>query len=102
LILLLTLAVCAVMATASYFFLQQRVRELEAATKKEVKAHAITLQVALEEYYANGRQEEIQRLINRIAKTSTDIEIGVIVFDRNGAVKLVSESIEHDNLTDSK
>jgi two-component system NtrC family sensor kinase len=101
LILLLTLAVCAVMATASYFSLWQRKLALEKAAEAEVRAHAITLQVALEEYYANGRQAEVQKLINRIAKNSTETEIGVILFDRNGAVQLVSESLQHDNLKDS-
>lgn len=102
LILMLTLAVCAVMATASYFSLRQRARALEMAAQAEVKAHAITLQVALEEYYASGRQNDVQRLINRIAKNSTETEIGVILFDRNGSVQLVSESLQNDDLKDSE
>lgn len=102
LILMLTLAVCAVMATASYFSLRQRANALEMAAQTEVKAHAITLQVALEEYYASGRQHEIQKLINRIAKNSTETEIGVILFDRHGTVQLVSESLQNDNLKDSE
>lgn len=99
---MLTVAVCAVMATASYFSLRQRAKALETAAQAEVKAHAITLQVALEEYYASGRQHEVQKLINRIAKNSTETEIGVILFDRNGSVQLVSESLQQDNLTDSE
>lgn len=102
LILLLTLAVCAVMATASYFFLHQRKQALEKAAEAEVKAHAITLQVAIEDYYAAGRQAQLQSLINRIAKTSIETEIGVVLFDRNGNVQLVSESLQHDDLHDSE
>jgi signal transduction histidine kinase len=102
LIVMLTLAVCAVMATASYFSLRQREKALELAAQAEVKAHAITLRVALEEYYASGRQQDIQKLINRIAKNSTETEIGVILFDRNGSVQLVSESLQHDDLKDSE
>ncbi len=99
LILLLTLAVSAVMAAASFFSLRQRAAALEQAAYDEVRAHAITLQLALEEAYAAGRPEAAQRLINRLGE-NTGVA-GVILFDRNGAVQLLSESLKQANIADS-
>ncbi len=99
LILLLTLAVSAVMAAASFFSLRQRAAALEQAAYDEVRAHAITLQLALEENYAAGRPEAAQQLINRLGE-NTGVT-GVILFDRNGAVQLLSDSLKQANIADS-
>ncbi|MBI1764984.1 MAG: HAMP domain-containing protein [Acidobacteria bacterium] len=99
LILMLTLTVSAVMVAATYYSLRLRAQALERAALDEVRAHAITLQLALEENYAAGRQDTAQRLINRLGE-NTGVT-GVILFDRNGAVQLLSASLKQANLTDS-
>ena len=66
LVLLLTLAVGAVMLVASFLSLRQREAALETALRDELRAHAVTLQIALEENYQNGRIADAQRLIDRL------------------------------------
>ncbi|MFN0122321.1 MAG: ATP-binding protein [Blastocatellia bacterium] len=88
LILLLTIAVSMVMAVASYFMLRQRALELEAAAVDEVRAHAITLRIALEEDYATQRALDAQRLINRLGE-NPKIK-GVFLFDREGRITISS------------
>lgn len=70
LIFLLTISVGAVMLLSSFLFLLQREAGLERALRDELKAHAITLQTALEENYAEGRNAESQRLIDRLRKNT--------------------------------
>lgn len=88
LILLLTFSVSLVMAGASYFMLRQRAVELESAALDEVRAHAATLRIALEEDYATGRALDAQRLINRMSENSK--VHGVFLFDREGQVTISS------------
>jgi hypothetical protein len=65
LILLLTFSVSVVMAAASLITLRQREAALLGAARDEARAHALTLQIALEEDYLSGRTLDAQRLINR-------------------------------------
>ena len=88
------------MAAATYYSLRLRAAALERAALDEVRAHAITLQLALEENYAAGRQDTAQRLINRLGENSG--VTGVILFDRNGAVQMLSESLKQANIVDSE
>jgi two-component system, NtrC family, sensor kinase len=88
LILLLTLSVSLMMAVASYFMLRQRAVELSDAARDEVRAHAITLQIALEEDYATGRALDAQRLIDRLQGNAKIY--GVFLFDREGRVTIAS------------
>ena len=60
LILLLTLAVGAVMLAGSFLSLRQRESALETALRDELRAHATTLQIALEVNCQNGRIAEAQ------------------------------------------
>lgn len=90
LVLLLTLAVGAVMLVASFLALRQREAALEAALGDELRAHAVTLQIALEENYQNGRIGEAQRLIDRL-RDNTRV-YGVLLFDENGNLLSSSQS----------
>ena len=89
LVLLLTLAVGAVMLVASFLSLRQREAALESALRDELRAHAVTLQIALEENYQNGRIAEAQRLIDRLRENSR--VYGVLLFDENGNLRSASQ-----------
>jgi signal transduction histidine kinase len=94
--LLLTLTVSLVMAVASYFMLRQRAVDLESAARDEVRAHAITLQIALEEDYATGRALDAQRLINRLSENSKIY--GVFLFDREGRLTIASNELAPEEI----
>ena len=68
LVLLLTVTVGAVLATASYSVLRSSEAALHEAARDEVRAHAQTLQIALEESFAAGRGPDAQRLIDRLGE----------------------------------
>ncbi len=89
LVLLLTLAVGLVMLTASFLSLRQREAALESALRDELRAHAITLQIALEENYQNGRIAEAQKLIDRLRENSR--VYGVLLFDETGSLRSASQ-----------
>ncbi len=88
LVVLLTLAVGAVMLVASFLSLRQREAALESALSDELRAHAVTLQITLEENYENGRIADAQRLIDRLRENTR--VYGVFLFDENA--NLVSHS----------
>lgn len=90
LVLLLTLAVAAAMLIASFLILRQREAALETALRDELRAHAVTLQIALEESYQNGREAEAQRLIDRLRVNSRIYS--VLLFDSSGNLRSVSQS----------
>jgi signal transduction histidine kinase len=89
LVLLLTLAVGAVMLVASLISLRQREAALEEALRDELRAHAVTLQIALEEHYQNGRINEARHLIDRLRENSR--VYGVLLFDETGDLRSVSQ-----------
>ena len=89
LILLLTLAVGSVMLVSSFFSLWQREAALETALRDELRAHATTLQIALEVNYQNDRIVEAQQLVNRLRENSR--VYGVMVFTENGELRSLSE-----------
>lgn len=91
LILILTLIVGAVMATASFFVLRGRERAFTDAMREELRAHAHTLQIALEEDYAAERAEEAQILINRL-RANTGL-YGIVLFDERGQVMMLSNTL---------
>ena len=82
LIFLLTISVGLVMLLASFLSLLQREAGLENALRDELRAHAVTLQTALEENYADGRVAESQRLIDRLRENSR--VYAVLLFDERG------------------
>ena len=90
LVLLLTLAVGAVMLVGSFLSLRQRETALETALGDELRAHAVTLKIALEENYRNGRIGEAQNLIDRLRENSR--VYGVLLFDENGALRSASQA----------
>lgn len=80
-----------VMAAASAFSLRQREAALQTAMRNEVRAHALTLQIALEDIYATGRSADAQQLINRLGDNSRIY--GVILFDEKGHVAMLSDHL---------
>ncbi len=90
LVLLLTLTVGAVMLAASFLSLRQREAALESALRDELRAHAVTLQIALEENYQNGRAGEAQKLIDRLRENTR--VYGVLLFDETGELRSVSQA----------
>lgn len=91
LILLLTLAVGAVMTLAGYFILRQREAILTTAMHNEVRAHALTLQITLEDAYRAGRITDAQRLIDRLSENPKIYS--VILFDETGRAAMFSDPL---------
>jgi signal transduction histidine kinase len=89
LVLLLTLAVGAVMFTASFLSLWQHEASLEGAMRDELRAHAITLKIALEENYLGGRSREAQKLIDRL-RDNTKV-YAVLLFDEKKNLLALSQ-----------
>ena len=85
LVLLLTVAVGAVMIIGSFLSLRLR----ETALGDELRAHAVTLQIALEENYKNSRAAEAQNLIDRLRENSG--VYGVLLFDERGNLQSLSQ-----------
>lgn len=88
LILNLTVAVSLVLIGASLLLLQQRGNSLRASAEDEVRAHAVTLRIALEESYAANHVLDAQLLIKRL-KENTGI-YSVLLFDLSGNISLTS------------
>ena len=91
LILLLTALVGAVMVIGGYLRLRQREAILVTAMHNEVRAHAHTLQIALEEEYGSKAPQLAQRLINRLSKNPKIYS--VILFDEEGRVAMLSDPL---------
>jgi len=87
LIFLLTITVGVAMFGASFLSLRQREATLETALRDELRAHAVTLQIALEEYYSNGKINETRELIDRLRENSR--VYAILLFDeRSELIKL--------------
>ena len=91
LILLLTVMVSAVVAVTSFVSLRQREVALDTAMRNELRAHALTLQIALEENYGDGRITDAQRLIDRL-RENTRI-YGVVLFDQQARVVMLTNPL---------
>ena len=83
------LAAGGVMFVGSFLSLWQREAALEAALRGELRAHATTLQIALEVNYQNGRIAEAQQLVDRLRENSR--VYSVMVFAENGELRSLSE-----------
>lgn len=81
LIVLLTFALGAIMAAASIVMLRQEEAALRESVHNELEAHAQTLQIALEQSYAAGRQDEAQQLISRLGNNTN---LTGLLFDEQG------------------
>lgn len=90
LVVLLTLAVGAVMLASSFWNLRQREAAFKTALRDELRAHAVTLQIALEEEYAGGRITEAQRLLDRLRENTR--VYGVMVYDERRNLMAFSKS----------
>lgn len=88
LILSLTLVVGVIMTLGGYFILRQRTSILESSFHNELRAHAITLQIALQEGYAAGNQRQAQNLINHLSENPR--VFSVILFDEQGQILMLS------------
>lgn len=89
LIFLLTITVGAAMFGASLLSLKQREATLEIALRDELRAHAVTLQIALEENYSNGQLLESRQLIDRL-RENTRI-YAVLLFDEKSQLITLSQ-----------
>lgn len=89
LILLLAITVGAAMFLASFLSLRQREQAMENALRDELFAHAVTLQITLEENYANGQIVEARRLIDRLRENSR--VYAVLLFDENREILSISQ-----------
>jgi signal transduction histidine kinase len=89
-ILLLTITVSAVMMVANLVTLRQREASLREGARDEVRIHAVTLQIALEEDYRTGRTLDAQRWVARLREN-----IGLyslILFDATGNIVALSNT----------
>lgn len=100
LILFLTITVSVVMFVATYISLQQREDRLLLAARDEVRAHAITLQIALEEDFRTGRTLDAQQLINRLGQNERIY--GVLLFNQSGQVQIVSNTLKAEVIHDTE
>src|SRR5499426_1004681 len=99
LIMLLTVAVGVVMALGGYFILRQREEILARALRNELHAHAVTLQLTLEDSYRAGRIGDAQRLIDHLSENPR--VFSVILFDENGRVAVFSNPLEAGKIVES-
>jgi signal transduction histidine kinase len=96
LILLLTALVGIVMLIGGYLRLRQREAILVTAMHNEVRAHAHTLQISLEEEYSASHSKDAQRLINRLSKNPKIYS--VILFDEAGQAEMLSDPLIADEI----
>src|SRR5215470_7809399 len=99
LILLLTIAVGVVMALGGYFILRQREEILARALRNELRAHAVTLQLTLEDSYRAGRIGDAQRLIDHLSENPR--VFSVILFDDEGRVAMFSNPLEAGKIVEN-
>ncbi|HEX4948127.1 MAG TPA: ATP-binding protein [Blastocatellia bacterium] len=97
LITLLTISVNAVMLVTTFLILRQTEANLMAAAKDEIRAHATTLRIALEENYASGRSLDAEQLINRLSE-NTNIH-AAILFNAEGQIEVVSNRLLAGEIT---
>ncbi|MFN0107656.1 MAG: ATP-binding protein [Blastocatellia bacterium] len=88
LILHLTVVVSGVLIAASLLLLRQREQSLKTTAEDEVRIHAVTLQIALEEHYSANHAPDAQQLINRL-RENTGI-YSVLLFNVAGNVEFAS------------
>lgn len=93
---ILTFVVGIVMTVGGYFILRQREHALERAMRTEVRAHAVTLQIALERLYRVGKQVEAQELIDRLSENRR--VYGVVLFSKTGEVEMVSNPLVEEEI----
>lgn len=96
LILLLTALVGVIMLIGGYQRLRQREFILVSAMHNEVRAHALTLQIALEVARDEKDPHKAQQLINRLTRNPKIYS--VIVFDEEGRIAMLSDPLVADRI----
>ncbi len=96
LILILTIFVGIVMTAGGYLILRHREASLEQALRNEVRAHAVSLQIAIEGLYRLGKKMEAQELIDRMSDNQRIY--GVVLFSAGGEVEMVSDELVADKI----
>lgn len=97
LIILLTLGVNLILILATIIILRQTEKNLMDAARGEIRSHAVTLRIAIEEDYYIGHAGYAPRLINRLSE-NTNI-FGAILFDAAGKIEGVSNSLTAEQIT---
>lgn len=96
LILSLTLVVGIIMTLGGYLRVRQRASILETALHNELRAHAVTLQIALQDVYAAGQQKQAQKLIDHLSEFPK--VYSVILFNEQGQVLMLSNPAATEEL----
>ncbi len=96
LIILLTLGVNIILVIATVLILRQTEKNLMAAARDEIRSHAATLRIAIEEDYAREHAEYAQQLINRLSENNNIF--GAILFNAEGQIEGVSNSLTADQI----
>lgn len=96
LILLLLVLVGAAMTAGGYYSLNLRREILESALHNEVRAHAVTLQLMLEDDYRAGRDRDAQQFINRLSQNTRIYS--VILYDEQGRISMLSDPLVADEI----
>lgn len=96
LILLLMAIIAVVMIVAGYSLVSQREAILVEAMHNEMRAHAFTLQIALERDYRAGREAEAEELINSLIGNPKIYS--VILFDEAGRPTILSDPLVADEI----
>lgn len=91
LILFLIVLVGVVMTLGGYYSLKQRQQILETAMHNEVRAHALTLQLMLEDVYHSGRAGDAQQFINRLSQNPR--VYSVILYDEQGRITILTDPL---------
>lgn len=99
LILILILTLSAVSLVTGYYNLRRREAALQTTMQNEVRSHAHTLQIALEDHYSAGRDISAEQLINRLGGNPR--LFSVTLFDHQGEPILTSNQrlagqVSHD------
>lgn len=84
------------MLLSSFLSLRQRESALENALRDELRAHAVTLSIALEESSLNKSPADSRRLADRLRENSKIY--AVLVFDENGEIISISQPAAEESL----
>ena len=96
LIIILTVAVGAVMAVAGYMIVKQQEEMLLGQMRTELRAHAVTLQIALDTSLRSKRAADAKQLIDRLNENPK--LFGVLLFDEGGNISMLSDPLAVDDV----
>ncbi len=89
LILLLALSVAALMVAEGYVSFRQSEAIVKTTVRDELRAHALSLQITLEDQFSAGEMAEAQRLIDHLSENRQ--LYGALLFDERGQMVMVSD-----------